>query len=145
MAVNGGFFETEDQLLSRIGRVRHIPTFIVSAITSLEPSIDSALWGGGSMQVKGRQGRIPISEGPCERAVTRGATHIISSDTRERRRARTQVQGRYDVVCPMKTAFDLHKAFPEAEFVVCGESGHSANERETLSELVMACDRFGKR
>ena len=52
------------------------------------------------------------------------------------------VQGRYDVVCPMKTAFDLHKAFPEAEFVVCGQSGHSATEDETTSELVMACDRF---
>ena len=42
----------------------------------------------------------------------------------------------------MKTALDLHKAFPQAEFVVCGESGHSANEREILSELVTACDRF---
>lgn len=29
------------------------------------------------------------------------------------------VQGRYDVVCPMKTAWDLHKVFPEAEFVSC--------------------------
>ena len=50
--------------------------------------------------------------------------------------------GRYDVVCPMKTAFDLSKVFPEAELVVCGQSGHSAGEDETTSELVMACDRF---
>ena len=52
------------------------------------------------------------------------------------------VQGRYDVVCPMRSAFDLSRAFPEAEFVVCGESGHSAGEAETTSELVMACDKF---
>ena len=52
------------------------------------------------------------------------------------------VQGRYDVVCPMHSAFELHRAFPEAQFVVCGQSGHSAAEEETASELVMACDRF---
>jgi len=50
--------------------------------------------------------------------------------------------GRYDVVCPFKSAFDLSQAFPEAEFVVCGRSGHSAQEEEHTSELVMACDRF---
>lgn len=50
--------------------------------------------------------------------------------------------GRYDVVCPFKSAFDLSQAFPEAEFVVCGKSGHSAGEEEHTSELVMACDRF---
>ena len=56
------------------------------------------------------------------------------------------VQGRYDVVCPMRSAFDLSQAFPEAELVICGQSGHSANEPETISELVMAGDRFvGKR
>ena len=49
---------------------------------------------------------------------------------------------RYDVVCPFKSAFDLSQAFPEAEFVVCGQSGHSAGEDEHTSELVMACDRF---
>jgi len=50
--------------------------------------------------------------------------------------------GRYDVVCPFKSAFDLSQAFPEAEFVVCGQSGHTAGEVEHTSELVMACDRF---
>ena len=46
------------------------------------------------------------------------------------------------MVCPFKSAFDLSQAFPEAEFVVCGQSGHSAGEEEHTSELVMACDRF---
>ena len=36
------------------------------------------------------------------------------------------VQGRYDLVCPMYSAWDLHKAFPEAKFVVVPDAGHSA-------------------
>jgi len=46
------------------------------------------------------------------------------------------VQGRYDVVCPMTTAWDLHRAFPEAEFVVNQTSGHSAAEVDTTKALV---------
>ncbi|MBS9775319.1 prolyl aminopeptidase [Candidatus Gracilibacteria bacterium] len=52
------------------------------------------------------------------------------------------VQGRYDVVCPMQTAWELHKKFPEAQFVLCKNSGHSAFEPEIVSELVDATDRF---
>ena len=50
--------------------------------------------------------------------------------------------GRYDVVCPFKSAFDLSQRFPEADFIVCGQSGHSAGEAEHTSELVTACDHF---
>ena len=39
------------------------------------------------------------------------------------------VQGRYDMVCPMRTAWDLHRAWPEAEFVVVDDAGHSAKVR----------------
>jgi len=52
------------------------------------------------------------------------------------------VQGRYDMICPFRTAFELHRAFPEAELVVCGESGHASIEPEIMSELVRACDNF---
>jgi len=52
------------------------------------------------------------------------------------------VQGRYDMICPFRTAFELHRAFPEADFVVCGESGHASIEPEIMSELVRACDKF---
>src|SRR5690606_5204294 len=38
------------------------------------------------------------------------------------------VQGRYDVCTPMMTAWDLHRAWPEAEFVVVDDAGHSASE-----------------
>jgi proline iminopeptidase len=52
------------------------------------------------------------------------------------------VQGRYDVVCPMTSAWDLHKAFPEAEFVVVPDAGHSVSEKGTTAALVEAMDKF---
>jgi proline iminopeptidase len=52
------------------------------------------------------------------------------------------VQGRYDVVCPMTSAWDLHRALPEAEFVVVPDSGHSVSEKGITSALVEAMDNF---
>jgi proline iminopeptidase len=77
---NGGFFESEDQLLRDAGRIRHIPGVIV--------------------------------------------------------------HGRYDVVCPLQNAWDLHRVWPEAELVVTPTSGHSAFEAENTDALVRATDRF---
>ncbi|MEJ4112672.1 prolyl aminopeptidase [Corynebacterium kroppenstedtii] len=50
------------------------------------------------------------------------------------------VQGRYDVVCPPITAWQLHKAWPEAKFVWSPTSGHASYEAETTSALVTATD-----
>lgn len=52
------------------------------------------------------------------------------------------VQGRYDVVTPMKSAWDLHLAWPEAEFVLVGDAGHAASEPGIIDALVRATDRF---
>jgi proline iminopeptidase len=52
------------------------------------------------------------------------------------------VQGRYDLVCPYVTAFDLHRAWPEAEFVTIADAGHSAYEPGIQSALLDATDRF---
>jgi proline iminopeptidase len=52
------------------------------------------------------------------------------------------VQGRYDVVCPMQTAWALHRAWPEADFRVVPDAGHSAFEPGTVHELITATDRF---
>ena len=52
------------------------------------------------------------------------------------------VQGRYDVVCPMKSAWDLHRAWPEADLRIVPDAGHSAFEKGNLHELVTATDRF---
>ena len=54
------------------------------------------------------------------------------------------VQGRYDVVCPARSAWDLHKAWPEADLRIVTMAGHSAFEPEISRELVMATDRFSK-
>jgi proline iminopeptidase len=54
------------------------------------------------------------------------------------------VQGRYDMVCPMRSAWDLHKAWPEADLRIVGEAGHSAFEPGITSELVSATDRFAR-
>jgi len=52
------------------------------------------------------------------------------------------VQGRYDVVCPMRSAWDLHRAWPEADLRAVQDAGHSAFEPGNISELVQATDRF---
>ncbi len=78
--VHGGFFESEDQLLKGVDKIRHIPT------------------------------------------VT--------------------VQGRYDVVCPAQSAWDLYRRWPESELVIVNDAGHSAFEPGNRSELVKATDRF---
>jgi proline iminopeptidase len=52
------------------------------------------------------------------------------------------VQGRYDVVCPMMSAWDLHKAWPNAELVVVPDAGHSMSEVGIRSALIEATDKF---
>ena len=52
------------------------------------------------------------------------------------------VHGRYDVVCPVQNATDLHKAWPKSELVITPASGHSAFEAETVDALVRATDAF---
>jgi proline iminopeptidase len=52
------------------------------------------------------------------------------------------VQGRYDVVCPMRSAWDLHRAWPEAQLRIVADAGHSAFEVGTTRELVIATDQF---
>lgn len=52
------------------------------------------------------------------------------------------VQGRYDVVCPMISAWELHQAWPEAELIVVPDGGHSMSEPGILSALIEATDKF---
>ena len=52
------------------------------------------------------------------------------------------VQGRYDVVCPMKTAWELSKAWPEAEMIIAPSSGHTAFEKEITHALISATNKF---
>ena len=52
------------------------------------------------------------------------------------------VQGRYDVVCPMETAYEVSKRWPEASFEIAQNSGHSAFEKEIVHLLVSATNKF---
>lgn len=54
----------------------------------------------------------------------------------------TIVHGRYDVVCPVQSAFDLHAAWPRSELVVVPDAGHSAFEPGNAAALVEATDRY---
>ncbi len=54
------------------------------------------------------------------------------------------VQGRYDVVCPARSAWDLHKAWPEADLRIVPDAGHAAFEPGIARELVLATDRFSR-
>ena len=78
--VNGGFFESPNQILEAVDRIRHIPCVIV--------------------------------------------------------------QGRYDVVCPPTTAWDLHRAWPEADFKLIANAGHSAFDPANAASLIEATNRF---
>jgi proline iminopeptidase len=81
--VNGGFLDTDDQLLRDVPKIRHIPAVIV--------------------------------------------------------------QGRYDVVCPMRSAWHLHRAWPESELVIVPDAGHSAFEPGIARALRRATDKFARR
>jgi proline iminopeptidase len=52
------------------------------------------------------------------------------------------IHGRYDVVCPVKNAFDLHEAWPEADLRIVPDAGHAFDEPGILRELMAAVDRF---
>lgn len=69
-------------------------------------------------------------------------TQILDNVARIRHIPAVIVQGRYDVVCPMTSAWDLHRAWPEAELVVVEDAGHSATEAGITSALIEATDRF---
>lgn len=57
----------------------------------------------------------------------------------------TIVQGRYDVVCPMEQAYALHRVWPQAQFEVIDDAGHSAGEPGIVDALVKATDDFAER
>ncbi len=69
-------------------------------------------------------------------------TQLLDNVDRIRHIPTVIVQGRYDVVCPMMTAWELHKAFPEADFRVIPDAGHSASEPGVVNGLVDATDHF---
>lgn len=54
------------------------------------------------------------------------------------------VHGRYDVVCPVENAFQLHQLWPDSSLKVIGDAGHSASELGTINALIQATDDFAE-
>ncbi|MCB1722496.1 MAG: prolyl aminopeptidase [Chromatiaceae bacterium] len=52
------------------------------------------------------------------------------------------VHGRYDAICPLENAWQLHRAWPGSELAVVADAGHSASEPGIRRQLVAATDRF---
>ena len=55
------------------------------------------------------------------------------------------VQGRYDLICPLQSAWELHRAWPGSELRVIPDAGHAASEPGILNALIDATDRFAER
>jgi proline iminopeptidase len=68
--------------------------------------------------------------------------HLLANIHKIRKIPAVMVQGRYDLVCPIRTADELHQAWPEAAYHVISDAGHSAMEPGIRSTLVAAMDRF---
>lgn len=54
------------------------------------------------------------------------------------------VHGRYDLICPLRSAWDLHQAWPTAELQVIPDAGHAAFEPGIAAALIAATDRFAR-
>jgi proline iminopeptidase len=79
------------------------------------------------------------------RGFLRSETQLLEDVARIRHIPATIIQGRYDVVCPATTAWDLHRAWPEADLRIVPDAGHSAFEPGNTHELVLATDRYRSR
>lgn len=94
-------------------------------------------------------------DGPLEVARARVQIHYIQhlcfvdgeqllaqAKTRLSNIPATIVQGRYDMVCPPQTAWQLHQVMPHAHYVVAADAGHSAMETATREALIDATERY---
>ena len=68
--------------------------------------------------------------------------HLLDHVDRIRHIPAVIVHGRYDVVCPAMSAWDLHRAWPEAELKIIPDAGHAATETGIVDALVRATDSF---
>jgi proline iminopeptidase len=57
----------------------------------------------------------------------------------------TIIQGRYDMICPIATADELHRAWPGSEMIIVPNAGHSAMDSGLREELVMSTERVKRK
>jgi proline iminopeptidase len=91
---------------------------------------------------------VAVARIECHYFVNRGflrrEDQLLRGVARIRHIPSVIVQGRYDVVCPIRTAWDLHRRWPEADLRVVPDAGHSALEPGNTHELVSATDRYAR-
>ena len=89
---------------------------------------------------------IAVSRIECHYFINKGffdsEDHLLKNMNRIRHIPGVIVQGRYDVVCPMQSAWELHQRWPEAQFHVTPDAGHSAYEPGNTDALIGATDGF---
>ena len=79
------------------------------------------------------------------RAFLRTDTQLLDDASRIAHLPGVIVQGRYDVVCPARSAYDLHQRWPASRLVMVGDAGHSISEPGIVDGLVSATDAFADR
>lgn len=55
------------------------------------------------------------------------------------------VHGRYDAICPLENAWELHKAWPNSELQIVRDAGHAASEAGITDALLRATDSIARR
>ena len=89
---------------------------------------------------------LAVARIECHYFINRGFfnsnTQLLDNAYRIRHVPAVIVQGRYDVVCPMTTAWELHRRWPEADLQIVPGAGHSAFEPGIMRKLVSATDSF---
>ncbi|MDT8428886.1 MAG: prolyl aminopeptidase [Pseudomonadales bacterium] len=82
----------------------------------------------------------------CHYFVNRGFfstdDYLLANVHRIRHLRTVIVHGRYDVICPVENAWDLHKAYPEAELHIIPDAGHSLSEPGISSKLIEYTDHW---
>ena len=68
--------------------------------------------------------------------------HILNNCNRITHIPTTIVQGRYDMVCPTVSAWELHKQLPNSRLIIVPDAGHSMGETSIARELVAATDNL---
>jgi proline iminopeptidase len=78
------------------------------------------------------------------RAFMKSQDQLLENVDRIRSIPAVIVQGRYDVVCPMRSAWDLHRAWPEAKLIIVPDAGHSMTEPGIRSALIEETGRMAR-
>lgn len=121
----------------------------------MEAAIDWALYESACASLIPNYETITTNEQKAKAlAISRIEAHYFLNETMDGEKAILRsidrirtipcviIQGRYDVICPIKTAYALHQAWPEAEYRVVGDGGHSALDPAIRSHLVEATEHI---